>query len=155
MIEEKIFRLTEEKLTNAERQIICLLKKAGAKTNKEISDLLGKDQGNISKKMKSLLEKGFVTVRRYHKGTSNFKEYSLVNSHFLTFPETIKKIYQTMEEFVGKLSFLTPKNIGKKGNTHFSNFLCGETIFSIQNKNPDVPFLFIAWNLNEDLKYLD
>ncbi len=73
---------------------------------------------NISKKMKSLLEKGFVTVRRYHKGTSNFKEYSLVNSHLLTFPETVKKIYQTMEEFVRK-----------------SNFLCGGTLFSIQNKN--------------------
>jgi len=149
MIDEKIFRLTEEKLTNVERQIICLLKKAGAKTNKEISDLLGKDQGNISKKMKSLLEKGFVTLRRYHKGTSNFKEYSLVNSHFLRDQETVEKIYQTIEEFVRKLSFLTPQNIGEKGNDHFSNFLCGETIFSIQNKNPDLQFLFLAWNLND------
>ncbi len=101
MIEEKIFRLSEEKLTNAERQIICLLKKAGAKTNKEISDLLGKDQGNISKKMKSLLEKGFVTVRKYHKGTSNFKEYSLVNFELdIDLENEGRKIYKAYYVFI-------------------------------------------------------
>ena len=40
--------------------------------------------------MKSLLEKGFVTVRRYHKGTSNFKEYSLVNFSNLTILEILR-----------------------------------------------------------------
>ncbi|DAZ90961.1 TPA_asm: hypothetical protein ES702_05924 [Lokiarchaeia virus SkuldV3] len=69
--------LTE--LTPLELRIVSELKQVGILTNKEIAAKLNKDPGNISRKMKQLVEKQVVKKERKSDGKITSNYYSLNN----------------------------------------------------------------------------
>jgi len=80
-------------LTQLELQIVNELKQSGILTNKEIAKKLNKDPGNISRKMKQLVEKQVVNKKRQSDGKITSNYYSLINDDI----ENLQQVVQAVE----------------------------------------------------------
>ena len=114
MSSNKYSDANKENLTKVETKIIEILLNKGPKTNKQISEILKKDQGNISRKMNDLLDKRIVKLRKYNIGTRNFKEYS-ISGHFFKDDTTYINSSPNIEDTILNLHFLIQEEFLRSG----------------------------------------
>ncbi len=77
-------------LSNLELQIVNELKQVVSLNNKEIAKRLNKDAGNISRKMKQLVEKQVVSKKRQSVGKRTFNYYSLIKKDNIDLQQVVE-----------------------------------------------------------------
>jgi len=144
-------------LNKSELQIVKLLQVGNSLNNKEIAKKLNKDTGNISKKMKQLVEKQVVNKKRISKGKITCNFYSL--------KDDIENLQQVVQAVEGETSckkevsipsedIYDPENINLRERTLPS--ACTEQLVSPKDNfgKTGLEFLNVQGLVSSILKYL-